>query len=199
VDAKTTAPPVHPVVPPATQGAPPPAPDAITKALAEIAQQLATLNAGQAWLFAQQASMQSCLATVESHQASSSAAAMPQVFPYGLPGYGTSALSTFSTTTATPTTTAPHATLPTSTLPAAPPPSTAPTLSNGVPIHLLKFPPSPSPLPNFLLPTPPEFPHYTTTMPSLGAPAPTFGSPLGLGVPQFSKLDFTSYDGMDDP
>ncbi|XP_066374529.1 uncharacterized protein [Miscanthus floridulus] len=86
VDAKTTAPPVHPVVPPATQGAPPPAPDAITKALAEIAQELANLNSGQAHLSAQQVSMQSRLANVESHLASSSAAAMPQGFPYGLLG-----------------------------------------------------------------------------------------------------------------
>ncbi|XP_066374518.1 uncharacterized protein [Miscanthus floridulus] len=117
---------------------------------------------------------------------------MPQGFPYGLPGYGTSAMSTFSTTTAIPTTTAPH-----TTLPAAPPPSTSLAPSTGVPIHLLKFPPSPSPLHNFPLPPVPFFSTYTT-VPPLPAPTPAAPSP-GLGIPRFSKLDFTSNDGSEDP
>jgi hypothetical protein len=85
VDAKTA-------VPPVPQGAQPPPPNAITKALVKIAQQLAHLNARQAHLSVQQTSMHSRLATVESHQASSSATAMPHGFPYGMPGYGTTAL-----------------------------------------------------------------------------------------------------------
>ena len=124
---------------------------------------------------------------MESHQASSSAGAMPSSFPYGVPGYGTTALSTYSTTT----TATPHTTL-----------FAAPAPSTGVPIHLLQFSPSPSPLPTFSLPTP-VFPSPTTEpppqAPTVGMPAPAFGPSPGLGIPYFSKLDFTSYDGTEDP
>jgi hypothetical protein len=52
-------------------------------------------------------------------------------------------------------------------------------------------------MPNFSLPPALVFPTYTTTTPP---PAPTLATPsLGLGIPRFSKLDFTSYDGSEDP
>jgi hypothetical protein len=62
--------------------------DQIAKALADINTQQAHLN--------------SRLATIEIHQASSSAGAVPQSFPYWMPGCGTTALPTYTTTTLMP-------------------------------------------------------------------------------------------------
>jgi len=87
-----------------------------------------------------------------------------------VPGYG-------STTLASPSSTAP-------TLSTAPP-TTAPSL----PITSIPFPHSPSRIPS------------TFDVPAFGAPsAPGAGGfNERLGVPRFSKIDFPSYDGVDDP
>ena len=90
--------------------------------------------------------------------------------PYGVPGYG-------STTLASPSSMAP-------TLSTAPP-TTAPSL----PITSILFPHSPSQIPS------------TFDVPAFGAPsAPGAGGfNERLGVPRFSKIEFPSYDGIDDP
>ena len=94
--------------------------------------------------------------------------------PYGMPGYGSTTLASSSSTAA-------------ATLSMAPPTS-SPTL----PIIKITLPHSPSPLPVFDdIPQPDP----------LGAPgAPGAASAHErLGVPRFSKLDFPTYDGTEDP
>ena len=94
--------------------------------------------------------------------------------PYGMPGYGSTTLASSSSTAA-------------ATLSMAPPTS-SPTL----PITKITLPHSPSPLPVF-----DDIPQPNP----LGAPgAPGAASAHErLGVPRFSKLDFPTYDGTEDP
>lgn len=95
IDTKTSSPPTQQVVQPALQGVPPFALDTMAKALSEAAQQMANLNT-------QQVVVLSRLATVESHQASSSAGAMAQGFSYEVPRDNTMALHIYLSTTAIP-------------------------------------------------------------------------------------------------
>ena len=94
--------------------------------------------------------------------------------PYGMPGYESTTQASFSSTTAATLSTAP--------------PMSSPTL----PITKIPLPHSPSPLPVF-----DDIPQPNP----LGAPgAPGAASAHErLGVPRFSKLDFPTYDGIEDP
>nr|XP_045087225.1 uncharacterized protein LOC123494838 [Aegilops tauschii subsp. strangulata] len=101
----------------------------------------------------------------------------------------------------------------------APPPASRPTSR---PLHQVQFPPSPSPIPAWAAGSSPD-PVYTTApehpMPSLRfdrpsssanyapeIPDPAHALPLtaapghgGPTPPRFAKLDFATYDGMEDP
>ncbi|XP_039793093.1 uncharacterized protein LOC120659101 [Panicum virgatum] len=94
--------------------------------------------------------------------------------PYGMPGYGSTTLASSSSTAA-------------ATLSMA-----SPTSSPTLPITKITLPHSPSPLPVF-----DDIPQPNP----LGAPgAPGAASAHErLGVPRFSKLDFPTYDGTEDP
>ena len=109
------------------------------------------------------------LTAVESLRAPASTAP----FPYGMPGFGTTTMARPSSSAA--------ATM-----------STAPTIAPSLPITSIPFPHSPSPIPERFN-VPPSVP--------LGAPgAPGHGGASErLGVPRFSKIDFSSYDGAEDP
>jgi len=56
-----------------------------------------------------------------------------------------------------------------------------------LPIHQIPFPHSPSPLPSFDMSLPQQ------------QPAPYEGHADALGVPRFQKLNFPTFDGVDDP
>ena len=94
--------------------------------------------------------------------------------PYGMPGYGSTTLASSSSTAAATLSTAP--------------PTSSPTL----PITKIPLPHSPSPLPLF-----DDIPQPNL----LGAPGTpgAAGAHEHLGVPRFSKLDFPTYDGAEDP
>ena len=111
--------------------------------------------------------------------------------------------------------------------PAPPLPSSGAPSPTGLPIHQVRFPPSPSPLPAWAAGSSPS-PVYTTA-PEQPTPFPQFGGPSGSagpypeysdqappasllrtseparhGVPsqappRFAKIDFATYDGTEDP
>ena len=93
--------------------------------------------------------------------------------PYGMPGYGSTSLASSS---------------PTAPALSTAPPTTAPSL----PITSIPFPHSPSPIPS-TFDVPAFVPHGAPSTPGTG------GLNKRLGVPRFSKIDFPSYDGTDDP
>nr|XP_040256310.1 neural Wiskott-Aldrich syndrome protein-like [Aegilops tauschii subsp. strangulata] len=111
--------------------------------------------------------------------------------------------------------------------PAPPLPSSRAPSPTGLPIHQVRFPPSPSPLPAWAAGSSPS-PVYTTA-PEQPTPFPQFGGPSGSAgpypeysdqappasllrtseparhdaptqtPPRFAKIDFTTYDGTEDP
>ncbi|XP_066355020.1 uncharacterized protein [Miscanthus floridulus] len=91
--------------------------------------------------------------------------------PYGLPGYG--GIPPLPTTDSAVVHTAAQGQQ------SGPPPM--------LPIHQIPFPHSPSPLPSFDMSLPQQ------------QPAPYEGHADELGVPRFQKLNFPTFDGVDDP
>nr|XP_020193928.1 vegetative cell wall protein gp1-like [Aegilops tauschii subsp. strangulata] len=120
-----------------------------------------------------------------------------------------------------------HSAPPTLQPPAPPLPSSGAPPPTGLPLHQVRFPPSPSPLPAWAARSSPS-PVYTTA-PAQSTPFPQFGGPSGsagpypeysdqappaslLGTseparygvpsqapPRFAKIDFATYDGTEDP
>nr|XP_020193008.1 vegetative cell wall protein gp1-like [Aegilops tauschii subsp. strangulata] len=148
----------------------------------------------------------------------------PWLFP-GAPAGGEPPLLSFQTRNSTATPIQPPL-LPLQ--PAAPPlPSSGAPSPTGLPIHQVWFPPSPSPLPAWAAGSSPSSAY--TTAPEQPTPFPQFGGPSGSTgpyleysdqappasllrtyeparhgaptqtPPRFAKIDFATYDGMEDP